>query len=144
MSNHDSEQIRVQMARIRSELSDDVGEVVEQARELTDWHLFVRRHPWWCVGAAAAAGFMVVPSQSKARPQSTARQEHVTADAQAHRVTAQAATATESKRQTMLNSIVSMMAGAVIRSAVTLATDQLHNFLTSSQQRGQTTERTKS
>jgi len=60
----DAEQIRQQMREVRAELREDVKGLVGSARELTDWGSYVRAYPWLCVGAAAAVGFMIVPSRS--------------------------------------------------------------------------------
>jgi len=52
------------MREVRAELREDVKELVGSAKELTDWGSYVRAYPWLCVGAAAALGFMIVPSRS--------------------------------------------------------------------------------
>jgi hypothetical protein len=51
------------MAIIRQDLHTDVGEVVERARELVDWRIFVRNHPWLTIGTATAVGFLLVPKR---------------------------------------------------------------------------------
>ncbi|MEQ8791389.1 MAG: hypothetical protein RIC55_34320 [Pirellulaceae bacterium] len=57
------EQLRQQMAQLRSEVRDDVESVFDTAEELTDWRHYVRRYPWAVVSAAAAVGFLLAPSQ---------------------------------------------------------------------------------
>lgn len=49
------------MAALRRELASDVEHVAESAKAMTDWTFYVRRFPWLAVGAAAAAGFLLVP-----------------------------------------------------------------------------------
>ena len=58
-----ADSLRHEMAQVRQELQDDVGDVVENAKELTDWHHYVRRYPFACVGAALAIGYLVVPQK---------------------------------------------------------------------------------
>ena len=56
-----AEAIRRQMRQVRRELGVDMDEIVESTRELTDWRAYVKRYPWFCLGAAAAVGFLIVP-----------------------------------------------------------------------------------
>jgi hypothetical protein len=59
------EEIQRQMRQVRRELGEDVREIVENARTMTDWRHYVRSYPWVCLGAAALVGYLIVP----ARPQ---------------------------------------------------------------------------
>lgn len=52
-----------QMEDVRSDLGDDVEELVESARTLTDWRHYVKQFPWACVGGAMALGFFIVPKR---------------------------------------------------------------------------------
>jgi len=61
------DQLQAEMARIRRDLNGNVDEIVESAKELTDWRLFVRSYPWASVGAAAAAGYLVAPRIFRSR-----------------------------------------------------------------------------
>ena len=58
-----ADEIQRQMREVRSELRDDVQEIVANARVMADWHYYVRTYPWLCLGAAAAVGFVLVPSR---------------------------------------------------------------------------------
>jgi hypothetical protein len=58
-----AEEIRDQMAQVRRELNLNYGEVVENARDLTDWRYYVRNYPWATLGAAVAIGYLVVPNR---------------------------------------------------------------------------------
>ena len=60
-----AEQIQQEMRQMRTELGDDVQEIVTSARDMTDWQYYVRRHPWFCLGAAALTGYLLVPTQWK-------------------------------------------------------------------------------
>lgn len=57
------DEIRLRMQRLRTELHQDVREVVVSAREMTDWKTYVRRYPWVCLGIAAGVGFFLVPTK---------------------------------------------------------------------------------
>ena len=128
MHSSESDRLRLQMARIRSELTEDVGEVVEQAKELTDWHLFVKRHPWLCVGSAAAIGFLLVPPRPKAVPAAAPAM----ATAAMGNGVAGGPPSSGSKPTSVLHPLISMVAGAVVRSALALAADQLQSVLVAS------------
>lgn len=53
------------MEAVRCDLADDVGDVVRSARGMLDWRGCVRRHPWACLGAVAALGYLVVPRKAQ-------------------------------------------------------------------------------
>lgn len=66
-----ADELQRQMQQVRMEMREDVQVMVENARELTDraremtdWTWYVRRYPWVCLGAAAAVGYLVVPSRA--------------------------------------------------------------------------------
>lgn len=58
-----AENIRKRMEEVRLEVGDDVAGIVRSAKALTDWRGHVRKHPFLCVGAAAALGFLIVPKR---------------------------------------------------------------------------------
>jgi hypothetical protein len=60
--------IQRQMAQIRHELHQEVQETVRGAQSLTDWRRQVRNHPWLALGAAAAAGYLLVPKRRPETP----------------------------------------------------------------------------
>jgi hypothetical protein len=61
----EADEIQRCMREVRAELREDVKELVVNAREMADWTIYVRAYPWLCVGAAAAAGFLIIPSRSQ-------------------------------------------------------------------------------
>ena len=64
-SAHDeAESILRQMRTLRAELREDVREMVVSAHHMADIGRYVRAYPWLCVGAALAAGFLIVPQRS--------------------------------------------------------------------------------
>ncbi|TWU14509.1 hypothetical protein CA54_33760 [Symmachiella macrocystis] len=58
-----ADDIRRKMQNVRHELKEDVDDIAESTREMTNWQTYVKRYPWACMGAAFAAGFAVVPKQ---------------------------------------------------------------------------------
>ena len=71
------EEILRRMSTIRAQIDEHVDEVTAQVKDLKDWRSHVRRHPWLSVSAAAAVGFVVVPSRKqsgKGNSPRTARQ----------------------------------------------------------------------
>ena len=58
-----SDEIVQQMCEVRRELGDDVQELAESARVLTDWRHYVHQYPWACLGAAALLGYFATPAR---------------------------------------------------------------------------------
>lgn len=117
MSQHESNQIREQMARIRRDLNEDVEAVVENAKELTDWRGFVRRHPILSVGAAAVVGFVVVPNRLNVISPSADTLEKL---AKKNRLVVKAKP--DVKRQAgMVSPLLNLIGGAMMRTAFTMA-----------------------
>ena len=59
------DEIRERMAMIRQRIDEQSDEVAAQVNALSDWRSYVRRYPWISVGAAAALGYVLVPSRAK-------------------------------------------------------------------------------
>ena len=66
------DEIRRQMAQIRHDLHQDVSnvvsgvsEVVNEVSGVMDWRSALRGHPYMLVGAALAAGYLIVPRRKK-------------------------------------------------------------------------------
>jgi len=57
----DADDICQRMQRVRGEVKDDVQDIMQSAKKLTDWRYHVKNHPWAFLGAAVAAGFLLVP-----------------------------------------------------------------------------------
>jgi len=58
-----SEAIRAEMCRIRSQLPYDVDAARAQVKQMTDWKYHLRQHPLPILGAVALIGYLVVPSK---------------------------------------------------------------------------------
>ncbi len=68
------EEILHRMAMTRLRIEEHTDELATQVHALSDWRSYVRRHPWLSVSAAAAIGFVVVPSRSKPDTEGVARE----------------------------------------------------------------------
>jgi hypothetical protein len=61
--SEDADSIRERMQNVRRSVGDDVEGIVHTAKALSDWRYYVKNHPWACLGAAFAAGFMLMPKR---------------------------------------------------------------------------------
>jgi hypothetical protein len=52
------------MEEVRCDVDEDVQEIVEGARDMGKWRHYVRSYPWLCLGAALAAGYLLVPRRA--------------------------------------------------------------------------------
>jgi hypothetical protein len=64
-SSDEADEIRRQMQQIRVDVRDDVASLVDRIHNYTDWRYHWRNHPWWCLGTATAAGFLLVPRRNR-------------------------------------------------------------------------------
>lgn len=71
--SHETDAIRQRMEEVRCDLDKDVQEIVEGARDMSNWRTYVRKYPWVCVGAAVAVGYLVVPRRAVAASQPDAQ-----------------------------------------------------------------------
>lgn len=58
-------ELRRQMEQIRCDLADNVSNLSDDAKTLTDYRYYVRQHPWLSVAVVAAAGFVLIPRKTK-------------------------------------------------------------------------------
>ncbi len=120
-----AEEIQQQMRAVRSELRDDVQEIVANARVLADWRYYVQTYPWLCVGAAAAAGYLLVPPRvNVVRPD--ARE---LADLVRQHQLALKAELKPKPASGILGSLVNMVAGAALQGAMAVASYQLDQLI---------------
>jgi hypothetical protein len=61
----ETQAILERMADVRYDLDEDVQEIVEGAREMSQWRSYVRAYPWWCLGGALALGYLLVPRRAQ-------------------------------------------------------------------------------
>jgi len=68
MSSHNTaNEIQREMRQVRRDLGDQVDELVDQARQMTedlvDWRSYVKAHPWLYLAAAAGVGYLIMPTR---------------------------------------------------------------------------------
>lgn len=117
----EADEIRHQMADIRNCLHQDVQEIVDNARDMTNWRYYVRRYPWAAVGTAAALGYFVVPRRTKVVSQD--------ADAIADRLSAEyrsamAGDAQPHKKKTLVGEGFNFVANLAVRGLLSYAAQQ--------------------
>ena len=61
----EADDLRRQMAEIRSQLHQEMREVVNVATIATDWRSYLRGRPWLAIGLAFSAGFLLVRRRSR-------------------------------------------------------------------------------
>lgn len=66
VTTDDVDAIRRQMAKIRSELHEDVRGVVEAANSAWNWRGYITAYPMLSLAVAAGVGYLVVPRRHKA------------------------------------------------------------------------------
>jgi hypothetical protein len=64
-SDDSAEAIRRRMAELRRELSTDVREVRQSAKEMANPLYYLRRFPWASAAIAAGIGYMLVPKKKQ-------------------------------------------------------------------------------
>ena len=111
------------MARLRRDITVDVEQVTERAREMTDWTFYVRKFPWAAAGLAAAAGFLLVPKKQQV-VQPTPEQLAALAKS---RDFAAAATSQLKPSPGMVKGIVATVAAMAGRAALAYITEQIRS-----------------
>jgi len=120
----DAEQIQTEMRQVRAELRDDVNDVVDSARVLSQWQSYVRSYPWLCLGAAAAAGFFLVPSRVMIlRPDTESLMEL----AKSKKLVVNVNDA--NPKPGLIGSLIGMAAGTVMQAGLAIASQQVNQFL---------------
>lgn len=61
----DVDDIRRKMADIRLDMHREIRGVRAGTEAATSWRYYVKHYPWACLGAAFAAGFLVVPRRHR-------------------------------------------------------------------------------
>ncbi len=50
-----------QMQAMRGKIDQELEDLSARGRGMVDWRHYATTHPWVCLGAAAALGFLIVP-----------------------------------------------------------------------------------
>jgi len=101
----ETEAIRQQMQAVRRVLDDDVQQITEQARVMSDWRHYVKTYPWMCLGTALAVGYFVVPKRMIVRGVQPDSQTLAELAKQSHLM----ATANSASRNSMRNKLLSFV-----------------------------------
>ena len=64
MQEQSAERLRRDMRTVRQGLNNDAKDVAASARRLRDWRHYVHAHPWACVGACVAIGYLAIPKKT--------------------------------------------------------------------------------
>jgi hypothetical protein len=118
------DQVREEMRQIRSNLDDEVATFVQSTRGLLDWRSYIRHAPWLCLGAAALAGYLIVPSKPKVLSPSP---EQLVELAKHSRVTV-ADTSVRQKTKSLGRELAGVALGLLVRAGMSVATEQLNQF----------------
>jgi len=119
-----AEQLREEMRRLRSHMDADVDSFVENTRVLLDWHSYFRSAPWLCLGGAALAGYLIIPSKVRSI---TVDLEHL-AQVAKHRQVVVTDRGVQAK-ETVGSSLGKVAAGILWKAALALAMQQLNQFM---------------
>jgi hypothetical protein len=114
------------MREVRAELREDVQEIVVNARDMTDWTTYVRAYPWLCLGAVAAAGYLLIPQRSQIiKPDA----EGLIELARRNKLVVKMDEAGPKKRQGFLSGLIGMAASTILQGGLAVATKQLSEAL---------------
>jgi hypothetical protein len=120
-----AEAIQQQMRQVRAEMREDVQVMVENARDMSDWTWYVRTYPWVFVGAAAAVGFLVIPSRSSQMKPDTkdllelAKREKIVVKVEDPK----------SAGPSLLGTLLRMAAGSLLQGGLAIVTQQIDQYL---------------
>src|SRR5438094_9582861 len=119
----EAEQIQKQMRELRADLREDVQDVVVSAHKMADIANYVKAYPWLCVGAAVAAGFLIVPQRATIlKPDAEALIEL----ARKHKLVVKTDEgAPPKKRGGLLAQLLSLAAATLLQGGLKVATSQL-------------------
>jgi hypothetical protein len=120
-----AETIQQQMRQVRRELREGVEEIVENARVMTDWTHYVRTYPWVAVGAAAAVGYLLVPSRTPViQPDVSSLLELAKHDKLVVKVDP-----SEPSKPGMLGMVAGMVTSTVLQGGMAILNQHLHQFI---------------
>jgi hypothetical protein len=123
----EAEDIQKQMREVRAELREDVQDLVVSAHKMGDLGAYVKAYPWLCVGAALAAGYLVVPQRAVTiRPDA----EGLIELARKHKLVVKMDDAqTKTKRRGLFADLLGLAAATLLQGGLKIATSQLSQAL---------------
>lgn len=130
-------EIQQEMRRLRSEIRDDVLEVVDSAQTIADWRFYVRTYPWACVGVAVLGGYLLTPNKPQiVRPDA----DTLAKLAKRHQLVVEPDPVAKPK-QTLGQSIFSLAANMMVRGLMGYVGQQLGKVLQPADQQTQSVRR---
>jgi hypothetical protein len=123
----EAEDIQKQMREVRAELREDVQDLVVSAHKMADLANYVKAYPWLCVGAALAAGYLIVPQRAVTiRPDAEALIEL----AKKHKLVVKMDEAQpKTKRRGLFADLLGLAAATLLQGGLKIATSQLSQAL---------------
>lgn len=116
------EEIQREMREVRAELRGGMQEIVNQASGLSDWQQYVKAYPWLSLGAAAALGFLIVPSRPVIiRPDAKELMEL----AKTNRLELEPIAQRKPSRPGIVGTLMNYATSALMQAGMALATQQL-------------------
>lgn len=133
MTTHVSvaEQIQNQMQQVRTDLRQNVQELVDSAREMTVWQRYVQAYPWTCLGVAAVAGYFIVPSRGRL-PAPDAQMLADLVDAQVAKQLSEKSKPAGGVMSSMVSGALGMAVNGLLTQGASFLTQQLSQYLTHS------------
>lgn len=123
----EADDIQRAMREVRAELREDVKDFVVNAREMTDWTTYVRAYPWLCLGAAAAAGYFLIPQRAQIiRPDADGLIELAKRN---KLVVKMDGTGEQKPKQGFVAGLVGLAASTLLQGGLAIATKQLSQAL---------------
>lgn len=120
-----AEDLQREMREVRAELRGGMQEIVKQASGLGDWQLYVKAYPWLSLGAAAALGYLLVPSRPVIiRPDAQALMEL----AKTNRLELEPIAQKKPSRPGLVGTVMNYATSALMQAGMALATQQLAQF----------------
>jgi hypothetical protein len=118
-----ADDIQREMRQVRAELRDDVQDLVHSAHRMADLGTYVRAYPWLCVGAALAAGYLIVPQRAVViKPDAEALVEL----ARKHRLVVKTDEGPpQKKRRSLFADLLGLAAATLLQGGLKMATNQL-------------------
>lgn len=119
----EADEIQQQMRGVRAELRANVKDLMNSAQDMADWTRYVRSYPWLCVAAAAAAGYLIVPSRSLIiQPDA----ESLAKLAKEHRLFLNPAEGpAQKKKGGFISQLISVAAAAALQGGLRIASQQM-------------------
>jgi hypothetical protein len=129
ITSSSADEIQREMRGVRAELRGDVQQLVSSAHQMADLGRYVRAYPWLCVGAALAAGYLIVPQRAVViKPDAEALVEL----ARKHKLVVKTDEGSpQKKRRSLFADLLGLAAATLLQGGLKVATNQLSQAFSS-------------